>query len=293
MIKGWFYRLGHWWLDLGGKDRATIIIEIFGIVAVVAYTTVAAWQLKQMKKATRAATSAARAAVEGNRTSRENATVELRAYVSVQAEHDDALNLVTDPKTKETRVSISFFNAGQTPAHNFHADFATGGVSKSTGRFNGDHIQHYQAVGEGPFRGITAGGGGADIPAKSVHTEYLPTEQMPTEKEWNEIIGAQRHFYIYGNYQYCDEFGGYHCQMLGFEYQTSPRSGFVPSMFMDMDCFTQPVVPPNEPAPMKVLKRCPQPEEQKKAQAYADSNAGKVFPAHPEMMGKPVATPTK
>ncbi len=237
---------------------------------------------------------------------RNNAATELRAYVSVQAEHGDAVTLVTDPKANETRVSISFFNAGQTPAHNFHTDFATGGVSKSTGSFNGDHIQRYQTVGNGPFSGLTAGGGGSDIPAKSVHIEYLPTEQMPTKNEWDEIIGAKRNFWIYGNYEYCDEFGGYHCQMLSFEYQTSPRSGFVPSMFMDQGCFSQPVVPPDEPAPIKVLKRCPQPEEQKQAQSYADSNAGKVFPAHTgksesglvQFNGagrsdKPTATPTK
>jgi hypothetical protein len=236
-----------------------------------------------------AAKKATRAAIAANKLARENAAIELRAYVSVRAEHGDAVTLVGDPKTKETRVLISFYNAGQTPAHNFRNAFATGGVSKSTGRFDrGDDIERYRTVGTGPFSGLIAGGGGLDIPARSTYTDYLPTEQMPTEKEWREIENGRKPlFTIWGNYQYCDEFGGYHCRMLSFRYQTSPRSGFVPSSFTDMDCHTPPVVPPKEPAPVKVLTRCAQPEEEDSAQAYADSNAGKVFPGHPEMMGKP------
>lgn len=58
MIKGWLIRLLHWWLNLAGKDRATLILEILGIVVVIAYTTVAKLQWKQMKKAAKAAESA-------------------------------------------------------------------------------------------------------------------------------------------------------------------------------------------------------------------------------------------
>jgi hypothetical protein len=272
-------------------------IEIGALGAVVYYACIAAHQLSQMRQTVRQAIAA-------NQLARDNAALELRAYVSVQAEHGDAVKLVQDPKTNETRVSISFYNAGQTPAHNFRDAFATGGVSKSTGSFNGDQIQRFQFVGKGPFSGGRSGGGGPDIPARSAHTEYLPIEQMPTEKEWDEIrTGKKTFFTIWGDYEYCDEFGGYHCRMLQFDYHISPQMAFVPSTFMDMDCLPKPVVPPDEPASVKVLRRCRQPEEEKESEKYADSNAGKVFPAH---TGKsesgrvqfngvtfPTATPTK
>ena len=286
------YESANRWKRIVGKDfrrnlyHARFVLEVLGFLVLGFY----AWQAYRQKVEMVISVGQQIAA---NKLARENAAIELRAYVSVQAEHGDAVNLVTDPKTNETRVSISFYNAGQTPAHNFHDSVGTGGVSKSTGGFGGDRIQRYQFVGNGPFSGGTASGGGLDIPAKSVHTEYLPTEQMPTEQEWSEIVKGGKFFTIYGNYQYCDEFGGYHCRTLQFDYEVSPRAGFVPSSFMDMNCFDQPVVPPKEPTAVKVLKRCIQPEEQKQAEAYADSNAGKAFPPHPEMIGRPTATPTK
>jgi hypothetical protein len=58
------YRLWHWWLGLHGRDRATIILEVIGILVVTAYTTVAALQWHQMKAATEATKRAADAANE-------------------------------------------------------------------------------------------------------------------------------------------------------------------------------------------------------------------------------------
>lgn len=291
-----------------GKDfrrnlrHARFVLEVFGFLVLSFY----AWQAYRQRVEM---TKSVDQQVAANDLAREHAAIELRAYVNVQAEHGDAVILVADPKTKETRVSISFYNAGQTPAHNFRDSFATGGVSKSTGSFSGDKIQRFQAVGNGPWRGVMSGGGGPDIPARSAHTEYLPTDQMPSEKEWDDIEQGKKTLTIWGNYEYCDEFGGYHCRMLQFDYQITPKAGFVPSSFTDMNCFTQPAVPPDEPAPMKVLTRCRDLEEQKKDQAYADSNAGKVFPAHTgksesgvvqfngvsfgKGRNKPTATPTK
>src|ERR1700737_3329778 len=61
------YRLWHWWLGLSGKDRATIILELIGILVVAAYTKVAAMQWLQMRDATEASKESADAAVAATR----------------------------------------------------------------------------------------------------------------------------------------------------------------------------------------------------------------------------------
>jgi hypothetical protein len=61
MIRAWFVKLLDWWYVLTGKDRATIILEITGIVVVGVYTTVAALQWCKMIEATNAQVATIRA----------------------------------------------------------------------------------------------------------------------------------------------------------------------------------------------------------------------------------------
>jgi len=56
--------------------------------------------------------------------------------------------------------------------------------------------------------------GGFDIPAKSARVEYVPADQMPTDKEWTAIKKVKRKFSVYGDYEYCDEFDGRISSML-------------------------------------------------------------------------------
>jgi hypothetical protein len=274
-------------------DKINTTVAVIGLVALIGYTIFAGYQSDQLKKATvatktaaNAAGDAARAAEKSNRIAIDNARTDLRAYVSVGGGPNHSLaEIIEDPATKRAVVPIYFFNGGRTPAYNFIATFATGGLKQSTGHLSEPNISRFDVV-SGAFKGARMGGGGINIPAGSVHIEYLADKNALTWSDLKDINRGQS-FSIYGEYAYCDEFGEYRCRRLALSYDNKSAT-FVPGPFMDMDCFTSPVVPPKEPGAMLVLKRCEQPDERKKEAEAADANAGKVFPA-----ATPVPSPTK
>lgn len=224
-------------------------------------------------------------AVNANMLAHENAIEDLRAYVNTGGgpNHKLAEMIYDASGSRVINIAIYFFNGGKTPAHNFIASFATGGLSSSTGKFNSPEISRFVII-DGQFGGMYFGGGGVDIPSQSTYVEYISPKQLPTSQELSEIRKGKE-FSIFGAYAYCDEFGEYRCRSMALNYD-SRLSDFVPGPFMDMRCFDKPVCPPPEPAKMLALKRCEQPDEQKKADAIADANAGKVFPPY-----KPILTP--
>ena len=141
------------------------------------------------------------------------------------------------------------------------------------------------------MRGGRLSYGGIDISAGSMHPEYIDVGGMTDQKL--DDINKGKWFSIEGFYAYCDEFGAYRCRHLALKYD-STLADFVAGPLMDIDCYNGPSVPPQEPASLRVLKRCQQPDENDQAETYADSNAGKVFPpaySLPTPAPKPARTP--
>src|ERR1700730_10931090 len=100
------YRVWHWWIGLSGKGRATIILEIIGILVVAAYTTVAALQWCQMKAATKATQIAAQAAKE----SADAEVAASRAWIV------PCRNKIFWPDTPGPLAELDWKNGGKTPA---------------------------------------------------------------------------------------------------------------------------------------------------------------------------------
>jgi hypothetical protein len=177
--------------------------------------------------------------------------------------------VIEDHKTHRLRIPVYFFNGGRTPARNFRASVTYSGHNSKESIDLG--LARFEIV-SGPFRGGFLSSGGVDIPAQSTYVQYLDPDDTPTKK-----MLANPLIHLFGRYAYCDEFGRFHCQALGLTYDKT-LSRFKPGPFMGMDCPPSPAVPSPQPASVRVLKRCKQPQEEKTIQAIEELNAGRVFP---------------
>ena len=51
-------------------------------------------------------------------------------------------------------------------------------------------------------------------------------------KTKKELADASIDFFLFGNFAYCDIFGGYHCQGFMARYRPAPVGGFIPETFL-------------------------------------------------------------
>jgi hypothetical protein len=128
------------------------------------------------------------------------------------------------------------------------------------------HIQRVQLLREGtPVGGIFTVG--SAIGANSVHVEMVDREWIPTVGEWQLIASGQPKnlFSLVGNFEYCDRWGEYYCEIFTVQYQPPPVSRFTATTLPCPSDFP-PVYDPKERFQfpgytVELLPRCRQPEE--------------------------------
>jgi hypothetical protein len=190
-------------------------------------------------------------------------------------------------------IPVYFFNGGRTPAHHFiaiirthvrHAHDADNPYVvmdeiKKTGR----HITRYEYLDNGE----RSDSGGIDIAANSPHIEYaqIMTPNMTHEDLTGVLPPGERMLGVIsllGTFEYCDEFGAYHCTELDLVYNRSKKR-FESGPHMEFDCNLGPVtsVPymygRERKYAVRILRRCEQLNEQEQSQREADKSAGKII----------------
>jgi hypothetical protein len=233
----------------------------------------------------------------------DNAVKDLRAYISVGGPPDRKMaEIDIDPKNAVT-VPVYFFNGGRTPAHHFLATIRTHVVhAHDQGSLltvindikrDGPHIERFEYLDNGE----RFNSGGPDIPANSqdvVNAQIDMTPQDLTDilNGGGKIVvpaqGPRQYPFLsirlLGTFEYCDEFGGYHCNELDLKYDKGTKTFAANPQYMDVDCRIGPIshMPyRTRNVAVKILRRCEQPDEQDQAQREADQSAGKIFPPTP------------
>lgn len=206
-----------------------------------------------------------------------------RPYVSI-GQADGTLAKFSPSSDGKAAIALFFTNAGHSPALNFLVNAGLAGLPPRFGKGSIEerHLERFQSLGSPtmPFHGILSSASGTDIPGQSTHREYLVSKWTLTSEEVKGIkTGKYPFFEVFGDFEFCDQFGEYRCREFSLRYVPSPVDAFVSGPLPVRDCFLMPSVPPPEPVPMKVLHRCEQPGERKITSGYADRNAGVVFPA--------------
>jgi hypothetical protein len=127
-------------------------------------------------------------------------------------------------------IALNFYNGGQSTARHFRVHVTTmHGLNKS----NFSHIHRYRVSdGEIISTGLTSYG----LAAQSEHIEYVVDPDLLWT--WSELNNLAGEFAVGGDIEYCDEFGTYHCQGWGAEY--NPLLGtFTPNSVLDLPCFRE------------------------------------------------------
>ncbi len=184
------------------------------------------------------------AMVQANRETDRNFRASERPYVSI-GNRDGTIAELSWTKDSKPTIRLYFFNAGRSPALNFTVSAMVWPEWQLP-----KHIERYKWT-EGGQVHWNFSMGARDIPAESLDVETVyPSGQLPGYKFKDpNILGAQ------GTYEYCDEFGGWHCQAFMVQYDWSLERFFVA---MNNACEdTHDTVPRNA----TILPRCEQPGE--------------------------------
>lgn len=268
------------------KRHRKILLEMVTIGLIAYYAAQARRQANEAHVAAVAATTTANAAESLNSIGHENAVKELRAYISVGAPGQKMAEIHVVPRTGVVSIPVLFFNGGRTPAHHFLATIETqrGGYHDvrpaeiteiDNIKRDAPHIERFIYL----THVTRPNYGGLDVAANSTVTVFARSDITAQDLKpdngpvvnWGPIVR------VLGTFEYCDEFGGYHCNEIDLTYDKSAQT-FASGWYMDIDCGLGPVVPHGwRSEAVRVLTRCEQPSEQNQAQKEADQNAGKIF----------------
>ena len=274
-------------------DVVTIELSLITIGLIAFY----AWQAKLQVDQAKLQVEEARRAVSAVH---ENAVKDSRAYVSVGG---PMAEMKIDPKTGVT-IPVYFFNGGRTPAHHFIATIRTHFVyAHDQGSLltviegikrDGPHIERFKYLDNGE----RSNSAGIDIPANSQYSVNAQLDMSP--RDLTDILngggkivvpaqgGPKQYPFLsirlLGTFEYCDEFGGYHCNEVDLKYDKGTKTFAANPQCMDVDCRIGPITQMpyrTRNVAVEILHRCEQPDEQDQAQREADQSAGKIIPATP------------
>jgi len=208
---------------------------------------------------------------------RDNAQIQLRAYLAPGGADEKQIEFTTDPGSKKENIVIHFHNAGQTPARHFEtvslADIGKG----SEPTFRTRYIEEMtngamKGVGNTVTRGLSLED--ATIGAGSSYLVSFPTDATNAVKFLQRSRGQKAPagpFIIAGLLEYCDVFGVYWCDSFSYELVPGPYPRFRSSS-TSLHCnVPAEVVPPTgtpkgDPVKFTALPRCEQPDELKQNQ---------------------------
>jgi hypothetical protein len=190
-----------------------------------------------------------------------------RAYVSI-----GTLNGTIIDHADGDAAQMYFVNTGHSAAMNFMANIFTGtgwklpkgGWSFESKGSSGQNYAHIQRYASKSNRGGVGICGGPDIAAGGTYVETLRgLNNLTAARARGDIMSLD----VLGSFEYCDEFGTYHCT--GFRTQYDPTlNRFFPTDFgSDVGC---PIGDISDPDPLNIaLPRCPQPGDRETICSHA------------------------
>ena len=173
-------------------------VSVIGLLALVGYTTLAAFQLTEMRKATDASEQAAKAARDAVTQSRSNAHLDQRAWIGIG-------NITGEPALGQIwKIIVVFHNSGKTPARNLHGVSLPDPVKKGgSPNFSYTHDKHFS--------------GGMIPPNGDFNATLIPTRSKSTGKPspmtqplLDSITTGDLSVYVHGRITYDDIYGCTH-----------------------------------------------------------------------------------
>ena len=239
------------------RDRWKLLLEALIVVGVLLYGAIAYRQWHAMLAAsdnfTKVLQTTERAYVTALQTTeRANATAlqtTERAYVTFGSKSGELGEFIDNPKPGERRIIVlHFYNSGGSIARHLaiHAVTDNGVPMSSRHRF------------QGPRGDIVSTGMSIerDLAADAEHLEYIIS---PWSQRELADMGEGKRFSVFGQFEYCDIFGAYHCQGFSTNYLPNIKQ-FVPSTAQQ--CVFEPTGPNETPGKgYKEIEPCEQPNE--------------------------------
>jgi hypothetical protein len=238
------------------RDRWKVFLEALIVVGVLGYGAIAYRQWHSMLATsanfTKALQTTERAYVTALQTTeRANATAlqtTERAYVTFGSKSGELGEFIDNPMPGERRIIVlHFYNSGGSIARHLAIHAVTDNVPMSSRhRF------------KGPRGDIVSTGMSIerDLAADAEHLEYIISPW--SQKELADMAEGKR-FSVFGQFEYCDIFGTYHCQGFSTNYLPNIKQ-FVPSTAQP--CILEPTGPKEIPGKgYKEIEPCEQPNE--------------------------------
>jgi hypothetical protein len=239
------------------RDRWKVFLGILLVVGVLGYGAIAYRQWRTMLAAsdnsTRTLQTTERAFVTALQKSERTYVTALqttdRAYVTFGSKSGELGEFIDNPTPGEKRIIVlHFYNSGHSTARHLaiHAVTDNRGPVSSRHRF------------KGPRGDIESTGTSIeqDLAAGAEHREYIISPW--SQRELAEMAERER-FSVFGQFEYCDIFGSYHCQGFNTNYLPNIKQ-FVPSPALP--CVFKPIGPKERPGKdYKEIEPCEQPNE--------------------------------
>jgi hypothetical protein len=165
------------------------------------------------KEGADAATRAAKAAEESNRVARDNARADLRAYVSLGDKKGRLLTIY------KGILTLFFYNTGRTPARHLFVQFD---LDPNGTPFR--HLERITIVGGWAKGGMVFSPSGPEIPSGEVVSIAQPA-RLTQPKPMPITTLAVNRIYL-GHFEYCDIFGGWHCDTFQVRYSKDTGIGY-------------------------------------------------------------------
>jgi hypothetical protein len=236
------------------RDRWKVLLEALIVVGVLGYGALAYRQWHTMLAASDNSTKVLRA-TERAYVSTQRAYVTAlqtteRAYVIFGAESGELGEFIGNPMPGQRRIIVlHFYNSGHSTARHLAIHAVTDN--------DGNPAMSSRHRFKGPGGDIVSTGRSIerDLAAGAEHLEYIISPWSQRELADNM---ADR-FSIFGQFEYCDIFGTYHCQGFSTNYLPNIKQ-FVPSPALP--CVFEPTRPNDRPGKdYKEIKPCEQPDE--------------------------------
>jgi hypothetical protein len=239
------------------RDRWKVFLEALIVVGLLGYGAIVYRQWHMMPAAsdnsTKALQKVERAYLTALQTTERTFMTALqtteRAYVALGSKSGEFGEFIDSPIPGDKRIIVlHFYNSGHTTARHLaiHAATDNPGSMSSRHRFEGPHGE-IVSTGASIERDLAAG---------AEHLEYIPS---PWSQRELADMAEGKQFSVFGQFEYCDIFGTYHCQGFSTNYLPNIKQ-FVPSPALP--CVFEPIAPTERPGKgYKEIEPCEQPNE--------------------------------
>ncbi len=157
-----------------------------------------------------------------------------RAYVTIGSKTGKLAELGNPTIGDKPIIILYFFNAGQSTARHFLIHMTTsvwpeGAVFEHRHRFKGPDNQ--------VFSFAMSRVAEVDIAGQTEHREYVSEDWLLwTKSKLASSKLPEPRFALWGDFEYCDIFGQYHCETFGLWYEPPPVGDFTTMFFKGQPC---------------------------------------------------------